>query len=146
MRRGSRSWPISSAPSSSPPCPVALIGLETKRAHTNSTPGISVKPSNVLTGITYFRILRINDTGEPQAVSSPHRISILFKLVLNLSHLNEIWITAVVCRWGCIWGLNKTGISAQDRGPFWCSYILNEILQYIEIWNEFKVWNDCPIF
>ena len=27
----------------------------------------------------------------------------------------------------------------QDRGPFWFSYILNEILQYIEIWNEFKV-------
>ena len=28
---------------------------------------------------------------------------------------------------------------AQDRGPFWFSYILNEILQDIEIWNEFKV-------
>ena len=26
---------------------------------------------------------------------------------------------------------------AQDRGPFWFSYILNEILQYIEIWNKF---------
>ena len=30
---------------------------------------------------------------------------------------------------------------AQDRGPFWFSYILNEILRYIEIWNEFKAWN-----
>ena len=29
--------------------------------------------------------------------------------------------------------------STLDRGPFWFSYILNEILQYIEIWNEFKV-------
>ena len=31
----------------------------------------------------------------------------------------------------------------QDRGPFWFSHIFNEILQYIEIWNEFKVWNHC---
>ena len=30
-------------------------------------------------------------------------------------------------------------VSAQDRGPFWFSYILNEILQYIEIRNEFEV-------
>ena len=30
-------------------------------------------------------------------------------------------------------------VSAQDRGPFWFSYILNEILEYIEIWNKFKV-------
>ena len=29
--------------------------------------------------------------------------------------------------------------TAQDRGPFWFSYILNELLQDIEIWNEFKV-------
>ena len=29
--------------------------------------------------------------------------------------------------------------TAQDRGPFWFSYFLNEILQYIKIWNEFKV-------
>ena len=28
-------------------------------------------------------------------------------------------------------------IPAQDRGPFWFLYILHEILQYIEIWNEF---------
>ena len=28
---------------------------------------------------------------------------------------------------------------AQDRGPFWFSNILNEILEYIEIWNEFTV-------
>ena len=27
-------------------------------------------------------------------------------------------------------------IAAQDRGSFWFSYILNETLQYIEIWNE----------
>ena len=27
----------------------------------------------------------------------------------------------------------------QDRGPFWFSYILKEILKYIEIRNEFKV-------
>ena len=36
--------------------------------------------------------------------------------------------------------------TTQDRGPFWFSYILNEILQYIEIWNEFKVLNHCPHF
>ena len=30
-------------------------------------------------------------------------------------------------------------ITTPDKGPFWFSYILNEILQYIEIWNEFKV-------
>ena len=36
--------------------------------------------------------------------------------------------------------------SAQDRGPFLFSYILNELLQYIEIWNEFKVLNRCTIF
>ena len=30
---------------------------------------------------------------------------------------------------------------AQDRGPFCFSYILNEILRHIEIWNEFL--NDC---
>ena len=29
--------------------------------------------------------------------------------------------------------------AAQDRGPFCFSYILNKILQCIEIWNEFKV-------
>ena len=29
--------------------------------------------------------------------------------------------------------------SAQDGGPFWFSYIFNEILHYIKIWNEFKV-------
>ena len=28
---------------------------------------------------------------------------------------------------------------AQDRGPFRFSHILYEILQYIEIWNEFEV-------
>ena len=37
-------------------------------------------------------------------------------------------------------------IAAQDRGPFWFSYILNEILQHIEIWNEFKGWIHCPNF
>ena len=36
--------------------------------------------------------------------------------------------------------------TAQDRGPFWFSYILNEMLQHIEIWNEFIVWNHCPNF
>ena len=38
------------------------------------------------------------------------------------------------------------GSTAQDRGPFWFSYILNKILEYIEIWNEFKVRNHCPNF
>ena len=28
--------------------------------------------------------------------------------------------------------------AAQDRGSFWFSYILNEFVQHIEIWNEFK--------
>ena len=32
-----------------------------------------------------------------------------------------------------------TATAAQDRGQFWFSDILNEILQYIEIWNEFTV-------
>ena len=27
--------------------------------------------------------------------------------------------------------------AAQDKGPFWFSNILNEILEFIEIWNEF---------
>ena len=36
--------------------------------------------------------------------------------------------------------------AAQDKGPFWFSNILNEILQYIEIWNEFTVWNHCSNF
>ena len=39
----------------------------------------------------------------------------------------------------CITSTLKVLFSAQDRGPFWFSYILNEILQYIEIRNEFKV-------
>ena len=30
-------------------------------------------------------------------------------------------------------------IAAQDGGPFWFSNILNEIFQYIRIWNEFTV-------
>ena len=34
----------------------------------------------------------------------------------------------------------------QDRGQFGFLYILNEILQYIEIWNELKVWNHCQKF
>ena len=29
--------------------------------------------------------------------------------------------------------------AAQDRGPFWFSYILSEMFQYIDIWNDFKV-------
>ena len=36
--------------------------------------------------------------------------------------------------------------TAQDRGPFSFSYILNEILQYIEMWNELKIWNHCSDF
>ena len=30
-------------------------------------------------------------------------------------------------------------VTAQDRGPFWVSYILNKIWQHIEIWKEFKI-------
>ena len=33
----------------------------------------------------------------------------------------------------------ERALPAQDRGPFWFSYILNEILQYIEVLIEFKV-------
>ena len=38
------------------------------------------------------------------------------------------------------------GKAAQDKRFSFFPYILNGILQYIEMWNEFKVGNHCPNF
>ena len=37
-------------------------------------------------------------------------------------------------------------LPTEDRGFLGFSHIFNEILQYIEIWNEFKVGNHCAYF
>ena len=40
----------------------------------------------------------------------------------------------------------QSATGEQLRIEDWFSYILNEILQYIEIWNEFKVLNRVQMF
>ena len=41
----------------------------------------------------------------------------------------------------CLQGLEPLEVQLRIEGFFCFSHIFNEILQYIEIWNEFKVEN-----
>ena len=50
---------------------------------------------------------------------------------------------------GCAAGRQELGMcstTAQDRGFFCFSPIFKEILQYIEIWNEFISWKSLCTF